>query len=180
MVNDEIKKIKGEYIEEKEELDNPLIEVSNHIDDSIATEESIKIEIHKLINEITDQESLDNVTKEIKDRFGIITDQMDIYMHQEWFEHLASKLGIKRVKQTESLIELEIPEDVSDKLEGDKLFLIVYNINPRFRLSYKMKKIYVSLPVINLEKHFVYYLIPLLNEIINMANNNSKTSKDVI
>lgn len=170
MVNDEIKKIKGEFIEEKEELDSPLIEVSNHIDDEIASEESIKIEIHKLINGITDQESLDNVKKEIKDRFGVITDQMDIYMHQEWFEYLANKLGIKRVRQTESLIELEIPEDISNRLEGDKLFLVVYNINPRFKLSYRMKKIYISLPIVNLEKHFIYYEVRLLNEIINMLN----------
>lgn len=171
MVNDEIKKIKGEVIEEKEELDSPLIEVSNHIDDSIASEESIKIEIHKLINGITDQESLDSVSKEIKDRFGVITEQMDIYMHQEWFEHLASNLGIKRVKQTDSLIELEIPEDISNKLEGDKLFLIVYNINPRFKLSYRMKKIYISLPIVNLEKHFIYYEVNLLKEVINMLKN---------
>lgn len=170
MVNDEIKKIKGEFIEEKEDLDSPLIEVSNHIDDEIASEESIKIEIHKLINGITDQESLDNVKKEIKDRFGVITDQMDIYMHQEWFEYLANKLGIKRVRQTESLIELEIPEDISNRLEGDKLFLVVYNINPRFKLSYRMKKIYISLPIVNLEKHFIYYEVRLLNEIINMLN----------
>ena len=31
-----------------------------------------------------------------------------------------------------------------------------------------MKKIYVSLSLVNLEKHFVYYLVPLLDEIKNM------------
>ena len=85
-------------------------------------------------------------------------------------EEIANKLGIKRVRQTDSLIELEIPEDISNRLEGDKLFLVVYNINPRFKLSYRMKKIYISLPIVNLEKHFIYYEVRLLNEIINMLN----------
>lgn len=170
MVNDEIKRLKGEEIIEEENT-NPLIEVSNHIDDNIVSEESIKIEIHKMINEISDEISLENVKNEIKDRFGIISEQMDIYMHQEWFEKLAIKLGITKVTQSESLIEIEIPENISNDLEGDKLFLIVYNINPRFRLSYRMKKIYISLPLINLDKHFIYYELELLKELLNMLKN---------
>lgn len=167
MVSEEIKRLNGEEVFEEENL-NPLIEVANHISDEFVKEESIKIEIHQLINEIKDQTSLEKVKSEILDRFGNITSEMDIYMHEEWFSELANQLNIKRVKQTETLLELELPTDISDKIQGDKLFLIAYNINPKFRLSYRMKKIYVSLSLVNLEKHFVYYLVPLLDEIKNM------------
>lgn len=167
MVSEEIKRLNGEEVLE-EENSNPLIEVANHISDEFVKEESIKIEIHQLINEIKDQTSLEKVKSEILDRFGNITSEMDIYMHEEWFSELANQLNIKRVKQTETLLELELPADISDKIQGDKLFLIAYNINPKFRLSYRMKKIYVSLSLVNLEKHFVYYLVPLLDEIKNM------------
>ncbi len=167
MVSEEIKRLNGEEVFEEENL-NPLIEVANHISDEFVKEESIKIEIHQLINEIKDQTSLEKVKSEILDRFGNITSEMDIYMHEEWFSELANQLNIKRVKQTETLLELELPADISDKIQGDKLFLIAYNINPKFRLSYRMKKIYVSLSLVNLEKHFVYYLVPLLDEIKNM------------
>ncbi len=167
MVSEEIKRLNGEDVLE-EENSNPLIEVANHISDEFVKEESIKIEIHQLINEIKDQTSLEKVKSEILDRFGNITSEMDIYMHEEWFSELANQLNIKRVKQTETLLELELPTDISDKIQGDKLFLIAYNINPKFRLSYRMKKIYVSLSLVNLEKHFVYYLVPLLDEIKNM------------
>ena len=167
MVSEEIKRLNGEEVLE-EENSNPLIEVANHISDEFVKEESIKIEIHQLINEIKDQTSLEKVKSEILDRFGNITSEMDIYMHEEWFSELANQLNIKRVKQTETLLELELPADISDKIQGDKLFLIAYNINPKFRLSYRMRKIYVSLSLVNLEKHFVYSLVPLLDEIKNM------------
>ena len=144
------------------------IEVENHIDDSYVKEENIKIEIHKIINEIKDEESLLKAKEEIEDRFGVVDEKMEIYMYEEWFEKLARLLNITRVKQTESLIELELGEDVSNKIEGDKLFLIAYNINPKFRLAYKMKKIYISLPKVNLDKHFIYYEVKLLDEILNM------------
>ncbi len=167
MVNDEIKRLKGEVVEEEDDA-NPLIEVENHIDDTFVKEEDIKIEIHKIINEIKDEESLLKAKEEIEDRFGVVDEKMEIYMYEEWFEKLARLLNITRVKQTESLIELELSEEVSNKIEGDKLFLIAYNINPKFRLAYKMKKIYVSLPKINLDKHFIYYEVKLLDEIVNM------------
>ena len=169
MVNDEIKRINGEEIEEDTET-NPLIEVSNHISDDYVSDESLKIEIHKLINTIQDKESLDKVRSEIEDRFGKIDKNIEIYMYEEWFEKLASILNITRVKQTESLIEIELPENISSIVQGDKLFLIAYNINPKFRLSYKMKKIYIALPKINLDDHFIYYEVKLLNEIIRMIS----------
>lgn len=167
MVNDEIKRLKGEVVEEEDET-NPLIEVENHIDDTYVKEENIKIEIHKIINEIKDEESLLKAKEEIEDRFGVVDEKMEIYMYEEWFEKLARLLNITRVKQKESLIELELSEQVSNKIEGDKLFLIAYNINPKFRLAYKMKKIYISLPKVNLDKHFIYYEVKLLDEIVNM------------
>ena len=61
-------------------------------------------------------------------------------------------------------------KDVSNKIEGDKLFLLAYNINPKFRFSYKMKKIFITLPKVNLEKHFIYYEVKLLDEIVNMID----------
>lgn len=171
MVNDEIKRINGEEIEE-DVFTNPLIEVENHISDDYVKEESLKIEIHKLINEISNKESLDKIKNEIEDRFGKVNENMMIYMYEEWFEKLAQKLNITRVNNRQNIIELELPQDLSNKLEGDKLFLTIYNINPKFKISYKMRKIYISLSLLNLEKHFIYYLVPLLDEIINMTNNN--------
>ena len=169
MVNDELRRLKGEDIEE-DENDTPLIEVANHISDEYVKEESLKIEIHKLINNIQDEKSLESIKAEIEDRFGKISDEMEIYMYEEWFEKMAKKLNIRRVRQNENVIELELPEDISNKIDGEKLFLIIFNINPRFRLSYRMKKITVSLPLLRLEKHFIFYETKLLNEIINMID----------
>ena len=168
-IKNEIKRLNGEVVEEDEQT-NPLIEVSNHIKDEYVSEESLKIEIHKLINSIDSKETLDSVRSEIEDRFGKIDKDIEVYMYQEWFEKLAQRLGIKRIIQNETTIEVELPEDVSNKLEGDKLFLTIYNINPKFRLSYRMKKIYISLPKVNLQEHFIYYEVALLNEIIEMIS----------
>lgn len=169
MVNEEINRLNGIEVEDEENA-NPLIEVANHISDDYVKDESLKIEIHKLINEITDQTSLDKVKSEIEDRFGSISNDMDIYMHEEWFEYLAKKLNITNVKINDMSVEIELPVDVSNKIDGEKLFFMVYNINPKYKISYRMKMIYISLPKKNLDKHFIYYSVKLLDEIINMIN----------
>ncbi len=167
MVNEELERQKGN-IPETEEDKNPLIEVDNHISDEYVKEENLKIEIHQLISGIKDEATLQSVKEEIQDRFGHISDELDIYMHEEWFEHLADELGIKRVLKVNNNIEIILPEEVSNKLSGDKLFLMTYNIHPKFRLSYKMKQIHITLPLLHLEKHFIYYEVKLLDAIHNM------------
>ena len=59
---------------------------------------------------------------------------------------------------------------MSDRIDGEKLFLVTYNIHPKYRLKYQNKRIYITLPTINLDKHFIYYEVRLLDEIINMID----------
>ena len=168
MVNNEIKRLNGEEVSDDEEASNPLIEVSNHIKDEYVSDENIKIEIHKMINEIKDEKSLESIKSEIEDRFGKIDDDMEVYMYEEWFEKIAENLHITNVSNRDNLLKVELPEDVSNKIDGEKLFLITYNIYPKFRLSYMNKKITIILPLVNIPKHFIYYIVELLMKIEDM------------
>lgn len=165
MVEEEIRRLNGEEVEE--DLDaKSLVNVSTHISDTYVSDEDVKIEIHQLINEIEDNSSLQRVKKILEDRFGKITEEIEIYMYEEWFEKLAKKLDISHVKQTERLVEVDIPEVHSSKVKGDKLFFEAYNINPNFSFKYVNKKISISLLLKRNEKHFLYSIVPLLELIL--------------
>jgi len=162
MVEEEIKRLHGEKVEEV--LDKPaLVNVETFIDDKYVEDEDIKIEIHKKINEIDSYDKLIEVKRELEDRFGKVSKELEIYMYEEWFEKLSESLGINRVKQNERLIELELPEDISNQIKADKLFMESYNINPDFKFKYFNKRIIISLLVRHNDKHFLYYYVPLLN-----------------
>ena len=114
MLNDAVLKMKGEYVEEEvdENLDNrSLIDVDTHITDDYINDDDLKIEIHKMINEVDSIEKFKEVKTVLEDRFGHVSREMEIYMYEEWFEKLASKFGIKRVKQTKTNIDLELSEE---------------------------------------------------------------------
>ncbi len=166
MVEEEIKRLHGEEVEEDTDAKS-LVNVSTHISDEYVHDEDIKIEIHQMINEIEDAASLKRVQKVLEDRFGKITEEIQIYMYEEWFEKLAKRLDISYVKQTDRMIELEIPESYSSKVKGDKLFFEAYNINSSFSFKYVNKKIIITLLLKRGEKHFLYSLVPLLELILH-------------
>ena len=169
MLKDAVDKIKGEYVEEEvdENLDNrSLIDVDTHIDDNYIKDDDLKIEIHKKINEVNSMEKLNEVKAELENRFGKISYELEVYMYEEWFEKLANKLEIKKVKQTKTMIDLELSEDISKRVQGEDLFMLSYEISKNFKLSFKDNKIHIILELFNLNKHFLLYIIELLSKLI--------------
>ena len=86
-------------------------------------------------------------------------------MYEEWFEKQAFELNIDTVRQSEREIEVELPPGVSKKLNGEVFFITAYRINPRFRLKYVNEKVIIALTLLNQKEHFLYYLVPLLEEV---------------
>ena len=161
MIEDEMKRLKGEEVP-KEDDKQSLIDVSTHISDDYTTDDEIKIEIHQKINEVDSLESLKKVKEELEDRFGKVDETMIIYMYEEWFEKLARSLNITRVTQTERLVEVELPEELSSHIKADKLFLESYNINPNLKFAYQNKRIKITLMLKPNDKHFLYTFVPVL------------------
>ena len=161
MIDEEMRRLKGEEIPE-EDTKESLVDVSTHISDDYTTDDEIKIEIHQKINEVDSLESLKKVKEELEDRFGKVDETMIIYMYEEWFEKLAKSLNITRVTQTERLVELELPEELSNHIKADKLFLESYNINPNIKFAYQNKRIKLTLLLKPEDKHFLYTFVPIL------------------
>ena len=75
-------------------------------------------------------------------------------------------MSLRRARQIAREIEIELPKDISSKIEGDKFFITAYGICPRFRLKYLHEQVIIALTLLNLKEHFLYYLVPLLEEVI--------------
>ena len=166
MLNEEVERLKGNIVEKKEDTSTqPLINIETSIDDNYVLEEDIKIEIHKKINSIDSLESLNKVKQELEDRFGTLDDNLVIYMYEEWFEKLARDLNITNVKQTRNFIEVILPKELTNKLDGQELFMNVSNLSRMFRFSMQFNMLKITLDTIKLDKHFIYYLIDLMLEI---------------
>ncbi|MBQ7104686.1 MAG: transcription-repair coupling factor [Bacilli bacterium] len=167
ILDEEVKRLKGEVVEEESPTkeEKPFIQVSTHIKDEYIEDQNLKIEIHRKINEIDSYTKLIEIKTELEDRFGKLDEDMILYMHEEWFEKLAKKLDIIQVSQTRNSVSLIFSQEMSEKIDGEQLFLDACNISRMFRFQFKNKNLIVVLDTIKLEKHYLFYLLSLMNKI---------------
>jgi len=166
ILTDEVKRLKGELVEEEQPIETkPLIEVETHIDDNYVEENELKIEIHKKINEIDSYDKLIQVKEELEDRFGKLSENLVVYMYEEWFEKLAKINHVESVRETKNFVEMIFDEENSNRVNGEKLFEDAYKISNMFRFMFKNNRLIIVLDILKLEKHYIYYLVDLLKEI---------------
>ncbi len=172
MLQDEIDILKG--LTPKEEIienEKPLLNIATHISSSYTDDDDLKISIHKQINSIDSFEKLQEVKLDLEDRFGKLDEQIIIYMYQEWFEKMAKKLEIEKVNYTKNSLELIFSESITNKIDGEKLFVDAFSITPMFRFKMLHNRLIIILDTIKLEKHYIYYLVELLSK-IDIKNSN--------
>lgn len=163
MLEEEVNKLKGIVVEETNEDNQPLIEVETTIDDKYAKEEDVKIEIHKKINSIDSKEKLIGTKEELEDRFGNLDENIIIYMYEELLEKELKKLGIEKVTQTKNFITITINKKLTKKVDGESLFLNIVSLTRKFRFSMRNDELSITLDTVGLEKHFIYYLIDMVD-----------------
>ena len=166
MLNDEVSRKKNIEVVEEETTDSaPLLNVATHIDDNYVSEDELKIEIHRKINEIDSKEKFESIKNELEDRFGKLEDDLIVYMYEEWFEKLAKKLKISNVRQSKNSIEISFPGEVVEKLDTEEIFMDAFYVTNMFRFISRGSNLVIVLDIIKLEKHPVYYLVELLDKI---------------
>ena len=85
-------------------------------------------------------------------------------MYEEWFEKIAKKLEIIKVNQTKTSIELIFSANKTKDIDGEKLFMDAYDISKCFKFNYRNRCLSIILETVRLEKHYIYYIIDLLNK----------------
>ena len=163
MLNEEVSKLNGKEVSNNSQNDMPLIDVSTSIDDKYINDVDIKIEIHKKINAIDSYDSLEKIKYEIEDRFGKLSENMLIYMYEELFEKMARKINIERVEQNKNFVKLIFNEEFTNKIKVEEIFVEVSKLSRMFRFSMMGKKLVITLDIVYLDKHFVYYLVDLMD-----------------
>ena len=165
ILNEEVEKLKGNIIETEEETsdEKPFIEVSTHISDKYANADDLKIEIHKKINTINNIETFNKVKDELTDRFGLLDEEIIIYMLEELFQVNAKKKGVFKVDQSIEKITIYFNKKASETVDGADLLTRLFKITPQFDVKYLNNILRITLPLKRLEKHFIYYLTEMLD-----------------
>lgn len=128
MLNDAIRKVKGEIVEEEIDVEIDL-PVNAYISDSYIEDEIIKIEMYKKIASIENEEDLNDIKDELEDRFSDIPKSVNALMSIAYMKTLCKKLGIEKVRMAkDEIILLPQTRYKTKEKNGYKIILELENI----------------------------------------------------
>lgn len=173
LLEEEIHDQQGHPID-KEPLPPVKATVSRYIDDTYIEDDFVKIEMHKKIDRIQDQQGIDALLAEFKDRFGRYEPELEIYMMERLFEKLTEKIQAEKILERKTNVTLVLSEAMTKKIAGDKLFSAGIQLSKFIRFALKNNKIHIILDTIGLDRHWLFTMVPFL-EAVTKENNLSKT-----
>lgn len=165
ILNEEIKRLKNgpeELPEEVPEKEISIKNVSTHISDKYTDDEDIKILIHKMISDIKTKNDLNIVKESINDRFGAVSEEVEIYMLKEYFEKNALQKGIHKIVEKKNEVEIYFNRKQLEKLDGKQLFNNLMKMGDFYRFRTFGNNFIILLDLRKIDKHFIYYLVNLL------------------
>ena len=158
LINEELS---GKEIEEDKKETN-LNSVSTHIGNDYSDEDSVIIELHKMIGNIDNINDFNDVYESIKDRFGVVNEELSIYMKQELCEKIIDKIGINVVQNDRLKFAIKLDNNIYNKLNVENLFIETSRISTKFNFAYRGDAIFISLLKEQVEKHYINYVLDLL------------------
>jgi transcription-repair coupling factor (superfamily II helicase) len=162
MLKEEVNVQKGDKTIEKDKGTPIKIRVNKYIDSNYIKNDYVKIEMHRKIAKIKSKEDIKELKEEFSDRFGIPSEEIDLYMHEKLFEYLAKDKGIEKVREFNNIITFTINKKKSSQINGKYLFLKANDISRFILFEFKKEKLNIMIDPTKLDRHYLYYIVDLL------------------
>ena len=162
MLKDEIAIQRGDKEEFVEDVTPVKIRVNKYIDTNYVNNDYVKVEMHRKIANITSTADIIALTEEFTDRFGKPSKDITLYMYEKLFEYLSVVKGVEKVRETKNNVTFILTKEASAKTNGEYLFIKANDISKFIRFTYRLEKINIIVDTIKLNKHYLYYIVELL------------------
>ncbi|MCK5761615.1 MAG: transcription-repair coupling factor [Candidatus Izimaplasma sp.] len=162
MLKDEIAVQKGDKEEHIEKTQPIRLGVNKYIDSNYIDNDYIKIEMHRKIANIKSKTDIELLLEELKDRFGVPSNEIILYMYEKLFEYLALQKGIEKVRETKNNVTFVVTKEKSQEINGEYLFMKANDISKFIRFTYRLDRINIIIDTIKLDRHYLYFIVDLL------------------
>ncbi len=166
MIKEEIDKRKGKVVQDIETLDKNKqavkIDVDKTIESNYIESDDVKLEMHKRISKLASSNELILLKEELEDRFGHVPDNLNTYMLEKLYENLAIEKNIESVFNKPQTIQVIFSKKQSSEVNGERLFMHINEMSAYIHLAYKKEKLSIRIEKHKVDKHFLVYLIDIL------------------
>lgn len=171
ILNDTLKKKKGEKIAENLVKVNYLKDLDAYIPDDFAKTED-KLEIYQKIQEITSLDALSTYKDTLNDRFGKLPNSVEQIFTKTMIDLYLKKEEYEELKEFKDRVDIILSSEFSDiNSIGTTLFMALLPLGNSIKMSYRNKKLTIS---IKKEKNWVNILCNVLKIVTDIYNKEKK------
>ena len=169
MLNETIDEQKGMI--QKQEIELPFdLHISKTVDNNYVDDETIKIAIHQDISKVFTKKDAEELIAEFNDRFGIISEELKIYIYSKYLETLLKQKGVEKYKTTPNAVELNFDTENTNKIKYIHLLQVANKIAPKWKYEYKLSRIYITIFITEENamygpNSYIYQLIDFMEQI---------------
>jgi transcription-repair coupling factor (superfamily II helicase) len=168
MLNEAIQEEKGLVVkEDKKQFD---VRISKHINEAYVSDDIVRIEMHKSINKVKSREEAENIRREFADRYGKITQEIDLYIEGKYLTFLLKSKGVASFKESDKKVDFHFDQDRSNQITYKDLQRINTLTNLKLEFGYKNYQIYITIHLTEENKNigkdnYIYQLTKLLENV---------------
>ncbi len=163
LLQDAIKEKQGIKVEDEDTMTTTEVLTNRSINTNYIEDDSVKLEIHKKIGEVSSIEDIYNMEKELNDRFGEIDKDLEDYIYEIALINICKHKNIHK-EVIRNKISLTLSEELSNKVVGDKLFMDSIQLTQKPELSYRNNEINIKY-AINNDNYYIKELAMFINKI---------------
>lgn len=167
MLKEAIDELKNEP-EKEEEVKHYYIGVSRHISEKYVADDPIRIEIHQSISKIRSREQIELLKSEFTDRYGVLDEEILLYMESKYLEHLLKVNDVETFKEEDTCVTLIFSSEKTSKLNFKMIYELSIQLDTKFRLDYdsRRRKVSITINPANYELSYIYKLTEYLEKLV--------------
>lgn len=168
MLNNAIKRQRGEAVEEREVKPAIQIPISSYIPDSFSDNDYDKLAIYHELDNIDNKKDLLEFYLKVNDEYGKLPRQVEALFDKKKVELLCNLNLIDRVSNIKGVFKIVLSKQYSDNIDGIKLFEYCSKLSKDININYKNSKLIIDID--NQKEN--------INRLLTLVDNLDKLKKD--
>ena len=129
---------------EKEEVPALNVNVDGYIPNDYVNTDLEKLELYQRLDKVQNFTELQAIKEELNDLYGKLPKSVNTLVEKREFDLIMNENSFDKMKEEKNLVEVYLSREFSDKLDGEKLFMMLTPYRKKISITYTNKQIVIK------------------------------------
>ena len=129
---------------EKEEVPALNVNVDGYIPSDYVNTDLEKLELYQRLDKVQNFTELQAIKEELNDLYGKLPKSVNTLVEKREFDLIMNENPFDKMKEEKNLVEVYLSREFSDKLDGEKLFMMLTPYRKKISITYTNKQIVIK------------------------------------